>query len=123
MINSRAKGAQAERELAQELVKEGYKARRGQQFSGVNGDADVVGLDGYHIECKRCETYRIDEWLTQAERDAQVRKEVPLVIFRKSRQPWRVIISLKDFLKLLKGKESDENSRFIHDSTSDADKE
>lgn len=45
-----------ERELAN-LLKDryGYDCRRGQQFCGSNGDADVVGLPGIHIECKRVE--------------------------------------------------------------------
>lgn len=49
-MNSRAKGAGGERELAKKLREYGYDCRRGQQFSGANGDADVVGLPGIHIE-------------------------------------------------------------------------
>ncbi|KAK9680679.1 hypothetical protein QE152_g38968 [Popillia japonica] len=58
-INSRAKGAKGERELSSKLRDYGYEARRGQQFSGANGDADVVGLPGIHIECKRVERLNI----------------------------------------------------------------
>ena len=43
-MNSRTKGAVGEREVASMLRGYGYKARRGQQYSGANGDADVVGL-------------------------------------------------------------------------------
>lgn len=39
-MNSRAKGAKGERELASILRDYGYEARRGQQYSGANGDAD-----------------------------------------------------------------------------------
>lgn len=52
-MNSREKGKRGERELAGELRRHGYDARRGQQYCGANGDADVVGLPGLHIECKR----------------------------------------------------------------------
>ena len=52
MTNSRAKGKAGERELAKKLREFGVDARRGQQYSGANGDADVVGLQGVHIECK-----------------------------------------------------------------------
>ena len=45
-MNSRNKGAAGEREVAGILRGYGYKARRGQQYSGANGDADVVGLPG-----------------------------------------------------------------------------
>ena len=52
-INSRNKGARGERELSSKLNEYGYDCRRGQQYCGANGDADVIGLNGIHIECKR----------------------------------------------------------------------
>ena len=52
MINSRAKGARAELALAKVFREHGYEARRGQQYCGANGDADVVGLPYTHVECK-----------------------------------------------------------------------
>lgn len=43
MKNGRRKGAVGERELANLLKNEyGFECRRGQQFCGSNGDADVV---------------------------------------------------------------------------------
>ena len=36
-INSRAKGAKGERELANKLKEYGYECRRGQQFSRIRG--------------------------------------------------------------------------------------
>jgi Holliday junction resolvase len=41
-MNSRAKGARGERELASVLRNEGFDARRGQQYCGANGDADLL---------------------------------------------------------------------------------
>ena len=55
-MNSNNKGKNGERELATILREYGYDSRRGQQYCGSNGDADVVGLPGVHIECKRVET-------------------------------------------------------------------
>ena len=49
MINSRRKGKAGELEWARLCREHGYDCRRGQQFSGSNGDADVVGLPGIHI--------------------------------------------------------------------------
>ena len=46
---SRDKGKRGERELAGKLREYGYDCRRGQQYAGANGDADVVGLPGIHI--------------------------------------------------------------------------
>ena len=51
--SQREKGKRGERELAMKLREYGYDCRRGQQYCGANGDADVLGLPGIHIECKR----------------------------------------------------------------------
>ena len=40
MVNSKQKGARFERQLAGHIRDYGYKARRGQQYCGANGDAD-----------------------------------------------------------------------------------
>lgn len=98
-MNSRQKGARGERELANILKDYGYETRRGQQFSGANGDADVVGLPGVHIECKRVEKLNVDAAMEQARRDAK-EGEMPVVMHRKDRQDWKVTLSLEDFMKL-----------------------
>lgn len=99
-MNSRQKGARGERELAAELRKYGYDdARRGQQYSGANGDADVVGLPGAHIECKRVEKLNIDVAMEQSIRDSKP-DEIPIVTHRKNTKPWKVTLSLEDFLKI-----------------------
>ena len=68
--------------------------------------ADVVGIDGVHLEVKRCETLKISQWYTQAQQDAQrLRDGRPAVVFRRSRKPWMIVLSLADFLDLA-GKES-----------------
>ena len=68
-MNSRQKGAAGERELAKKLREYGYDCRRGQQYCGANGDADVIGLEGIHIECKRVERLNIDDAMLQAIRE------------------------------------------------------
>lgn len=98
-MNSRAKGAAGERELAHELEKYGYKARRSQQFCGANGDADVEGVPGLHIECKRVERLNIHEAMKQSRRDAR-EADVPVVIHRKNRTKWLVTLDLDEFMKL-----------------------
>ena len=100
-INSRAKGAKGERELAEILREHGYTARRGQQFSGANGDPDVLGLPGYHIECKRVEKLNLEAAVDQSIRDARD-GETPIVVHRKNRRPWLVTLLLADFLKIIK---------------------
>jgi Holliday junction resolvase len=100
-MNSRQKGASGERELANLLKKLGFKTRRGVQFCGANGDADVVGVPGLHIECKRVERLNIHEAMQQSRRDARG-DEIPVVMHRKNRTSWLVTLDLMDFVDLWK---------------------
>ena len=97
MTNSRRKGKEGELELSHILAGYGFDTRRGQQYSGATGDADVVGVPGIHIECKRCETTLIDDWLDQATRDAR-EGEIPVVMHRRSRKVWKATMSLADYM-------------------------
>ena len=91
-INSRAKGKAGELELARLLRNQGHiDARRGQQYSGATGDADVIGVKGIHIECKRQEKVYDEMWMKQAEDDAR-HGELPVVIYRRNREQWKVLI-------------------------------
>lgn len=101
-MNSRQKGKRGELELAHKLEEYGVKARRGQQYSGAMGDADVIGLDGVHIECKRAEQLNIEQAMLQAENDAR-EGEIPAVFHRKNREEWKVTIRLDDFMRLYLG--------------------
>lgn len=101
MKNSRRKGAVGERELAKVLREYGYDSRRGQQYCGANGDADVVGLPYIHIECKRVEKLNLYDAMSQAISDAQD-DEMPAVFHRKNHSKWLVTIGLDDFMKIYK---------------------
>ena len=93
--NSRAKGAVGERELAGEFNRLfGTTARRGQQYSGIEGE-DVVGLEGIHVESKRVENLPVNKAMEQAIRDANGQK-VPVVFHRRNRKPWLVTLRLDD---------------------------
>lgn len=98
-MNSRQKGARGEREIAKILRQRGHDARRGQQYCGINGDADVVGLPGVHIEVKRVEALNIDKAMEQAERDARP-GEMPVVFHRKNGRKWKVTLRIEDFMEL-----------------------
>ena len=99
-MNSRAKGAQGERSLAKKLREYGYEARRGGQFSGANGDPDVVSsLKNIHIECKRVERLNIYDAIAQSQRDARD-GELPVVMHRKNHSDWLVTMTLDDWIQL-----------------------
>ena len=98
-MNSRQKGAAGERELAKKLREYGYDCRRGQQYCGTNGDADVIGLPGIHIECKRVERLNIDDAMLQAIRDRR-EGEYPAVFHRKNNGKWMVTMLLDDWQEI-----------------------
>lgn len=98
---SREKGARAELEVSHILQEYGFDGKRTAQHSGKNGGAaDVVGLPGFHLEVKRCERLELPAWIAQAERDAAP-DEIPCVVFRRSKEQWRVEIPLKSLLQLV----------------------
>ena len=98
-MNSRKKGAAGERELAKKLRKYGYECRRGQQFNGADGSADVIGLPGIHIECKRVERLNLEDAMAQSRRDAR-EGEIPTVMHRKNNCEWLVTLRLDDFMRM-----------------------
>ncbi len=100
MINSKRKGANGERELSNILKKHGYDCRRSQQFNGYapDGQPDVIGLDGIHIEVKRVERLNIDTAMEQAIRDCQ--DDIPTVWHRRNRKPWYVTMRLEDWIDM-----------------------
>ena len=99
-VNSRAKGASFERTLASKLREYGYDCRRGQQYCGANGDADVVGLPGIHIEAKACEQMRLYDWMSQAKRDSEGTGRLPAVFHKKNYAEILVTMRLDDFMIL-----------------------
>lgn len=96
-INSRNKGKVGELELSHILSDYGFNVRRGQQYCGANGDADVVGLPYLHIECKRVENLNLDKAMEQAMSDCK-QDEIPIVVHRKNRKKWKVTMNLDDFM-------------------------
>lgn len=99
-VNSRAKGASFERTLASKLREYGYDCRRGQQYCGANGDADVVGLPGIHIEAKACEQMRLYDWMSQAKMDSEGTGRLPAVFHKKNYAEILVTMRLDDFMIL-----------------------
>ena len=113
-MNSRTKGKRGELEVAHLLKEYGYNARRGQQFSGINGDADVVGLPGIHLEVKRVEKLNIENAVDQSIRDAR-EHEKAAVLHRKNRRKWLVTMPFDEWIDLYQAWEK-ANERIHKDS-------
>lgn len=102
-MNSKRKGNQAERELLRLLTGYGVEAHRNdQRYVGGKGNPDIaatIGPVSVHIECKRVERLSLAAALRQAHRDAQ--SALPVLIHRRSREPWLVTVELTDILEAL----------------------
>lgn len=102
-MNSKSKGKRGELELVEALRYAGYaNARRSAQYCGNTGDApDITGVEGLHIECKRVEAFRDEVALQQAEHDAK-KGELPIVMYRRNKEKWKVCIRLDLFMLIWK---------------------
>lgn len=112
MTNSREKGKRFERVVARLFKLYGYAARRGQQYSGANGDADVIGVPGIHIECKAQEKMMLYDWIAQAKADAKAGR-LPVVIHKKNNCNILVTMEFYDWIELYK--EWEVSNDFRHD--------
>lgn len=67
----------------------------------TSGEADVTGIPGIHIECKRVEKLNLEAAMEQAVRDARS-SERPAVFHRKNRKPWLTTMLSEDFIAIYK---------------------
>lgn len=105
---NRTKGASAERECAHIInaaLDTNIHRELGQER---NSGHDLTLYGKYKIEVKRQENCSIPAWCRQIEACCDV-DDIPVVCYRSSRQPWRVVLQLNDFLELLKYKKKDED--------------
>lgn len=98
-MNTRSKGVTFERQVADAFEAAGF-AVRGLEAGGdhlcVHGDGRVI-----HVEAKRQERMRLPEWLAQQERDCPPGAD-RVLIFRQSRQQAYAVLTLDDYLKLVR---------------------
>lgn len=96
LLNSRAKGANGERELAALLTAWAREvdvslslARNLEQTREGGYDLSGLELYGLAVECKRVETLSIDAWWKQTVRQARNSNLIPILGFRQNRKPWQ----------------------------------
>ncbi len=90
---SRNKGKAGERELAALLTSiTGQTIKR--RVRQHDGDDDLMGLEGWSIECKRYATAKpaqIAGWWAQAVNQASVSQLTPVLFYRANSRPWRAV--------------------------------
>jgi Holliday junction resolvase len=97
-MNSKKKGNRGELEFSKFCNELGYTTHRTQQYNGRTelGQADIVGIDGLHIEVKRVEKLNIYDAIEQAMRDTK--GNIPIVAHRKNNKQWLITLNADDFL-------------------------
>lgn len=107
MVNPRDKGANGEREIVDILNFEIYSAlkelefpeyeclkgmrtvQRNQNQSAVGGN-DLSNCLGLSIEIKRQEDLSVGSWWAQCLAAAQRNNEMPVLMYKQNRKPWRI---------------------------------
>jgi hypothetical protein len=100
MINSRNKGKRFELEVAKALKELGFlDARRAQQYAGGVDSADVIGLDGFHIECKIAKNYiKLNDAWKQINKDRGDKNGI--LFWRTNGEKLHVDLLFEDLLEL-----------------------
>ena len=108
MVHARNKGANGEREVVKLLngiiervlssqewdigiIETARKCIQRNQNQSAVGGSDLCGVFGLAFEVKRCEQLHIEMWWRQTTEQAERNNETPVLIYRQSHQPWRVI--------------------------------
>lgn len=99
---ARNKGAAAEREFASMLSNElGVVVKR--KLGQARDGGDDIQVDHYRLEVKRRERLSVEDWARQIEAAAEP-GEWPVVVFRRSGQPWRAIVPIELLIKAMREK-------------------
>ena len=108
------KGRGAELELCRVLNDNGIPAEPGAALN-YGSVPDIVGVEGVHVEVKRCEQLRLSEWMAQAIRDAGRFGGLPCVFHRRNREEWRVTMPLAAWIVLYKSSKRGCENEKVHD--------
>jgi Holliday junction resolvase len=102
--HKKRKGGEGEREVANIFNDRGLKSRRTVQYNGQAGDSDILveELSEFFFEVKRQNLINLHEWWKQVTADAK--GKTPVLVFRRDRDEWRVVMSLTDWITLAKEK-------------------
>ena len=109
---SRTKGKVGEREVAHLFIDNGFPdAHRSAQCRGnsKDGEADVAGTPGIHVEVKRVEKLNLENAMQQSIRDSELQKDgIPVVIHRKNGAEWLVTMRFSDWVEWYKHEYSEQ---------------
>jgi hypothetical protein len=100
--SSRRRGAAAERELAGILSDElGFPIKR--KLGQAREGGDDIQVENYRLEVKRRERLQVEDWCKQVEKVAEP-GQWPVVVFRRSGEPWRAVVPIELLIKAMREK-------------------
>lgn len=97
--HSRNKGRDAEREVELRFQDAGFPTDR--NLGGRKQVAGDIATAGLAVEVRRREKLNVDTWARDHE-DETPDHLTPVVVWRKSRAPWRCTLLLEDLIDLLR---------------------
>lgn len=97
-MNAQKKGKRGELLLVHFLNALGLDVKRG--YVWLN-QSDLVGIKGYHVECKNVEKLNVRKAMEQSKEEA-IRKGdgVPTVFWKTSRKEWLTVMRTEDWVDL-----------------------
>jgi len=92
-INSRSKGARGELEMAK-LLGDALGIIIKRNINQVRDGGYDLRVEGWSIECKRCQQLQISTWWAQAVKSAQDVGMLPALAYRRNHEQWKVMLRL-----------------------------
>ena len=101
---SREKGSRGELEVAAIFRAAGFECDRTPNSGGLFIPADVTGpeLGGFYIESRRRERLDLPTWIRELESVAG--EAVPVLAFRRSREPWWGAMPLDELARTIRAR-------------------
>lgn len=96
---SRRKGQAGERSVELIFQEAGFTTER--NLSGRKQIAGDIAVEGLAVEVRRREKLSIERWCREHEAETPEHL-TPVVVWRRSGEPWRVSLTLDDLIELLR---------------------
>jgi len=99
-MHVKSKGSAGEREFVRVLEDVFPDTEISRNIDQVrNGGADIIAVEPFAIEVKRCQTLLINNWRKQALTQTTRSNSVPVLVYRQNRRPWKVQIPVNVIVK------------------------
>lgn len=101
--HERRKGATFEREIARQLTDELGTIVQRKLGQARDGGCDLTEIGPFVLECKRRASIAVYPWYEQVSKAANQPGQIPTVIMRGDGKKTLVVLSLDDFIPLMRG--------------------